>query len=1403
MGLLRFLKHSFEILKNPLPFHRNNFEKLGDSFRLQIGARRSVVFSRDPILLEYALQKKWKRFTKTSIQTKDVARYLGKGLLTSEGELWRRQRKLIQPGFHKKQIDTLYKTVGTTITKQLTQLPEEGMVDLYPVFGRLAFRVVVESLFSGAVSDKEIEALRESTESNQHMLVRQLRQPYLKWYFENFGVIKRQLEKRERSREVLRGIIRARQVEDAPRGDLLDMLLAARYEDGGAIEEEQLIDEILVLFVAGHETTANALSFTAQLLAKHPKWQEAIRAEAGRGPMPGSVTEQVLLESMRLFPPAYFIDRQNQADETVQGIDIPARTDLLFSVYEIHRHPDYWEDPEAFHPERFAPEAGKPPPYFYPFGAGPRKCIGAYFAMMEMTLVVQQLLERFQLQPAGPEIRIKPLITLKPANARVKLENRGNRSGNPTNTSGNTPESPANSSSGSGIKNSFRALIFWLFCFVQAFGQQPDYYEIDTRFPVHDLDPVLEIFADTSDAFTPTELLGRTETADFIGDNLPRYLQVGTLYWGRVRIKATDSLKGWILQFEDKMLGPPAWTKSNGRVDVFGYVGNKEIFHKRTGVQYPATERDTDLHWTLNSIDLSEVPPDTLVTLILRVEGNDLGYPSYFYLSARAPDQLFYHEPYSFHRSFNIFMFGVTLIFFLYHLLQFLYLRERVIFWFALWLFCCCFTQAMTAGLIIGDITRYRLLLHLLVANGIFYVFWFFGRAFTDSRRKFPKIDRLLLVLTGIIMVEILVVIGLLTFTDIQPIMTGVGYHYVFLFIYAILGVFLSLAFLWQKDSFARYFGVGSLIANIALIIGTLWSLSIMRPPFGADPYAFGILSQLFIYSFGIVYRRRKLALQAQNEKLEATRVQAEVDRIRDLDRLKTRFFTNISHEFRTPLTLIRAPLQEAMKASEAGSDSTIPVRRETFAMVNRNTARLQQLVDELLELSRLESGKVTINLRSDGILDYLKAFVHSFESLAESKKIALTAEFPEDTSGVHYDVEKLQRIISNLLSNAIKYTPAGGTVAFRSRLENHTLKFSIVDSGKGIAASEIDHIFERFYRVEGSEEKGSGIGLALCKELVDLMGGSISVKSEPGSGTTFSVDLPTRAEDFPYVSSLATEAATRDKIPVAGSQNTVENVASDTGSDSEKQALILVVEDNPDLRQFISEALRSGYRVEVAPDGAAGEKRALDRIPDLIVSDVMMPIQDGFQMCRKLKAHPATSHIPIVLLTAKADHQDKMEGLGEGADAYLTKPFDASELRLRVKNLLEIRQRLWSKFKASGAMLLEDDSLTSLEDSFLQKVMKTIADNLEAAALNVDFLASEVGLSRAQLNRKLKALTNRSPNQLINDARLSKAHLLLIRRSGSVSEIAYEVGYSNLSYFTKRFREKYGVLPSEVSAES
>ncbi|MCT8339689.1 cytochrome P450 [Flavobacteriaceae bacterium TK19130] len=425
--LLRFLKHSFEILKNPLPFHHENFRRHGDTFKLQIGLKSSVVFSRDAAFLQYVLQKNQRNYTKSTIQTQDLAKYVGKGLLTSEGELWKTQRKLIQPGFHKKQLATILDSMQHTIEIELQKIETDKPFDIFPVFNDLAFQVVAKSLFSGAISQEQINRLQHITEAAQKMLVRELRQPYLNKWFRFSGTIQKYLDLVEESREMLRNIVAERKASQKRENDLLDMLLDARYEDGSGMEEAQLIDEILILFVAGHETTSNALTFTCELLARHPEVQQKLRKEVAQLSMANSLMEkikqatyttQVIEESMRLYPPAYFIDRVNLEDDSFQQMKFKKGTSLLFSVYEIHRHPDHWEDPLSFKPERFNDRAAKNYSGFYfPFGAGPRMCIGNNFAMYEMVLAVSHLIQHFEIKPKETPIKTLPLITLKPKDA--------------------------------------------------------------------------------------------------------------------------------------------------------------------------------------------------------------------------------------------------------------------------------------------------------------------------------------------------------------------------------------------------------------------------------------------------------------------------------------------------------------------------------------------------------------------------------------------------------------------------------------------------------------------------------------------------------------------------------------------------------------------------------------------------------------------------------------------------------------------------------------------------------------------------------------------------------------------------------------------------------------------------
>lgn len=434
VSLLKFLKHSLEILKNPSPFHIKNFKEKGDVFKLNVGFNTKIFFCRDAALAQYALQKNQKNFVKSSIQAEDLLKYVGEGLLTSKGKKWKKQRKMLQPAFYKKQLQNLLSNMQDTIALEFKKIITEQKVDIFPLLNNLAFQTVVKSLFTKAAREEDMERLQYITETNQRMLVKELRQPYLAWWFKSSGIIKKHLKLTEEARKILKQIVNNRKASGKRYGDLLDMLLETRYDDGKGMSEQQLIDEILIIFTAGHETTANALTFTFQLLAKHTDWQDKIYKEFKSlddnnldlmaRVSTSKICQQVLEESMRLYPPAYFIDRVNIEAYNFNGMVFKPGCNLLFSIYEIHRHPKLWEDPEAFKPERFNESTRPFSTQYFPFGAGPRKCIGNNFAMFEMIIAVTELLKKYKIHPEFEDIAITPLITLKPKNAFLRFEKR-------------------------------------------------------------------------------------------------------------------------------------------------------------------------------------------------------------------------------------------------------------------------------------------------------------------------------------------------------------------------------------------------------------------------------------------------------------------------------------------------------------------------------------------------------------------------------------------------------------------------------------------------------------------------------------------------------------------------------------------------------------------------------------------------------------------------------------------------------------------------------------------------------------------------------------------------------------------------------------------------------------------
>lgn len=534
----------------------------------------------------------------------------------------------------------------------------------------------------------------------------------------------------------------------------------------------------------------------------------------------------------------------------------------------------------------------------------------------------------------------------------------------------------------------------------------------------------------------------------------------------------------------------------------------------------------------------------------------------------------------------------------------------------------------------------------------------------------------------------------------------------------------------------------------------------------------------------------------------------AEARQLEELNRLRTRFFANVSHEFRTPLTLLRTPLRKLRDQPESG-DATL------FAMMSRNADRLGQLIDQLLDLSRLEAGRLPVNWRCEDVSRFLQGALGGFANVADSKGIDLVLRLPETAPLTWFDPDILEKVAGNLVTNAIKHTLSPGQIMVTARVlpttspwrvpgEGSTngpalpLRLSVHNTGSYIPPEEHDLIFHRFHQLAGGNEAGgSGLGLALVKELVELMGGTIDLASDPNGGTEFSVELPLFTETPPGV-----------VAPEAG--DLVDDSEQDEDDEPDRGALdspsgrprLLVVEDDPDLRHYLVRELGALYEVLEAEDGESGLQLALGEIPDLVISDVMMPRRDGFDLCRHIKTNWRTSHIPVILLTAKSGTSSRLLGLEQGADDYLSKPFDIEELLARVANLITMRRQLQQRFAAMSRDVAEETSppVVSMDDRFLERCRKVIDENLDEAELTVTEYAREVGLSRAQLHRKLKAITGLGPREFIRAHRLRQGARLLRGRYGNVTEVAFAVGFKNPSHFARCFRELFGLAPSEYA---
>lgn len=597
---------------------------------------------------------------------------------------------------------------------------------------------------------------------------------------------------------------------------------------------------------------------------------------------------------------------------------------------------------------------------------------------------------------------------------------------------------------------------------------------------------------------------------------------------------------------------------------------------------------------------------------------------------------------------------------------------------------------------------------------------------------------------------------------------------------------------------------------------GTALRFSITPPPWKMW-WAYFLYSLAFV---ALLYVIRKFELSRVQLKNRLEQQHAVAEKLRELDQMKSRFFANVSHEFRTPLTLTLGPLDD-LKSGLFGP-LTEPVSQQV-RLARRNAARVLDLINQILDVARLEAGRTRLRTRPIDLSVLVDVFSQPFRTSAERKSIALAVDLPPEPVEVYADPAMLEKVLTNLLSNALKFTPEGGTIRVKVSAEDGHARVCFRDNGPGIPAVDLPHIFDRFYQVGGAVQTlpGTGIGLALAKEIMDLHGGVLAVESEEGLGSTFTVLVPLgKSHLTPEQINETTEpwmpGATKpvsesiDDVPVPVHEDSVTDMTT-----------VLVVEDHAEVRAYIRrhlETAREGspttYRVLEAADGEAGLALAKAYLPDIVLSDVMMPKLDGLGLCRALKADPETDFIPVILLTAKAAPEDRLEGLSEHADDYLTKPLDMAELKARIKNLITIRQRLRDRFSQEESVRMQDRSLlvafsprepdaVSAETVFLERVREVVEAYIGDDTFSVERLAAAVGMSRVHLHRQLGSIAGRTPSEIIRTMRLERAAQLLKVQAGTVSEVAYGVGYKSVSHFSTSFRRQYDVTPTEYATKN
>ena len=656
--------------------------------------------------------------------------------------------------------------------------------------------------------------------------------------------------------------------------------------------------------------------------------------------------------------------------------------------------------------------------------------------------------------------------------------------------------------------------------------------------------------------------------------------------------------------------------------------------------------------------------------------------------------------------------------------------------------------------------------------------YFYFVITFLDVKENYPKIYPLAkYTVIGSLIVATFIIIQLLfiPYLSFRFLILDI-YNIVFL----VISVFVFIYLVRQRLSLIHRIII---FGSFLLIIGQLLSL------ITASAFYFigAVILEIIAFSSVVSFQNKLSSYNRLVSENALQKEKTERENLQELTQLKSRFITNITHEFRTPLTIIQGYVDNLNEDFNGNEKVTA-----TLNTIKQSSNNLLNLVNQMLDLDALENKKLGINLIQDDVVSFTLKIINRLNNLALEKQINIDFKTNETKILMDFDAEKLRQILSNLISNAIKFSPENSKIKIAlKKCKNHTLQIKVSDQGFGIADKDIPFIFDRFYQVESETQKiyqGTGIGLALTKELVELFDATISVESQLNIGSTFTVILP-------ITSNAILERAIQDIDIINSTHQNVPITATHLLN------TVLIVEDNKAMANFIASCLNLTYNILFATDGKAGLEQAETSIPDIIITDIMMPFVDGFELIQKLQENPKTNHIPIIALTSKSEHEDKLEGISSGADVYLTKPFEKDELILRTQMLIAKRLQLQERYNIEDLIENKNDSLTQTDKNivFLNSLMRAVHQHIDDSHFGSKELAAFLAMSDSQLYRKLKAISNTSTAIFIRKVRLEKAKEMLINTDLSVSEIAYATGFNDPNWFSKAFKEEFKLSPSEA----